>query len=103
VHLETEADLCEHARPNQAGIPDELEHHELSKDAPPFTPPALEDCIDDGNGNHDDDHTRGEAGEQRVPGPEVSFEKVRNDPGCQGQERSDGQYSGAAEKRFDRR
>jgi hypothetical protein len=32
-----------------------------------------------------------------------SLDKVRNDPGCQGQERSDGQYSGAAEKRFDRR
>ncbi len=36
-----------------------------------------------------------------MPGPELSFDKVRNDPGCQGQERSDGQYSGAAEKRFD--
>ncbi|HEY4401654.1 MAG TPA: hypothetical protein VGO38_06440 [Acidimicrobiia bacterium] len=98
-----EADLCEHPRPNQAGVPDEFEHHELSEDAPPFTPPPLEDCVDDGDRDHDDDHTRGEAGEQRVPGPEVSFENVRNDPGCQGQERSDGQYSGAAEKRFDRR
>ena len=97
-----QAHLCEHSRPDQAGVADELEHHELSEDAPSFASPPLEHLVDDGDREHHDDHARGEAGQQRVPGPEASFHEIGHDPADQRQERDDGQQPRAAKERIDR-
>ena len=52
---------------------------------------ALEKLVDDGDREHDDDHTGGDAGEQRVPGPEASAHDIGDDPARQRQQSNDGE------------
>src|SRR5262249_37329268 len=87
---------------DQAGIADEREHDELSESVPPLPSSPLEELDDNGDREHDNDHARGEAREQRVPRPEARSHDIRDDPACQRHKSDYGEHPPAPGRRLDR-
>jgi hypothetical protein len=93
--------VFEYARPDQAGVAHEFQHDVLGEDAPPFTSPPFQHRVDDRDRKHNDDHTRGKAGQQRVTDPERSFQDVRDDCPGHRQESDEGDHPRATQVRAD--